>query len=148
MDSHTSDFAKIHDFPSKDQALFRLLTGQQVEEIAVYDVSDCQLYGQKCHRRLVGWQAQAAAAVGCLAVVYQSIYWFTLVYIPIWPLGTYLVLPRQSCNDPDGDALQYRAIRLPMDWVQVTLHYTVTLMLLSIIAVVVTAILSCSKISD
>jgi hypothetical protein len=32
---------------------------------------------------------------------------------------------RQTCDDPDGDAGQYRAVRLPMDWSQVAFHYAV-----------------------
>jgi hypothetical protein len=118
-------------------AIRRLIAGEDIEEIVVYDVSDCQLYGRRHRQRLVGELARDAA--GCRPVVYQSIYWLTLAYIPVQPLGTYLVLPRQTCDDPDGDAEQYRAVRLPMDWGQVAFHYAVMLLLL----VCVFAIIAC-----
>ena len=107
----------------------QLIAGLDTEDIVVYDVSDCQLYGWKHLHRLHGEIAQAAAAAGCLPEIYQSIYWLTLVYFPVKPLGTYVVLPRQTCDDPDGDADQYRAVRIPMDWWQVALHYMIALSL-------------------
>ena len=111
----------------RDSIIRRLIVGQDVEDIVVYDVSDCQLYGSRYRQQLVGELAKAAEAVGCEPVVYQSVYWFTLVYFPLKPLGTFLVLPRQTCDDPDGDADQYRAIRLPMDWGQATFHIVAAL---------------------
>jgi hypothetical protein len=98
-----------------------------VEDIVVYDVSDCQLYGRRHRQRLVGEFAQAAETAGCRAEVYQSVYWFTLAYFPVKPIATYLVMPRQTCDDPDEDADQYRGIKIPMDWGQVRLHYAVAL---------------------
>lgn len=114
----------------RDTTIQQLIAGREVVDIVVYDVSDCQLYGRRRCQRLSDELAQAAEAVGCLPLVYQSVYWFTLAYIPVRPLGTYLVLPRKTCDDPDGDAEKYRAVRLPMDWGQVAFHYAVVLVLL------------------
>src|SRR5437870_5261889 len=80
-----------------DAVVRRLIAGQDTEDIVVYDVSDCQLYGRRRYRRLTGESAQSAAAAGCRAEVYQSVYWLTLVYFPVKPLGVYLVLPRVTC---------------------------------------------------
>ena len=121
----------------RDAAIRQLIAGRAVEDIVVYDVSDCQLYGRRRRQWLAGELAQAAEAAGCRPVVYQSVYWFTLAYIPVRPLGTFLVMPRQTCDDPDGDAEQYRAVRLPMDWGQVAFHYAVVLMLLACVLAVV-----------
>lgn len=121
----------------REATIRRLIAGREVEDIVVYDVSDCQLYGRRHRLRLAGELAIAAEEAGCRAVVYQSVYWLTLVYIPIRPLGTFLVLPRQTCDDPDGDAEQYRAVRLPMDWGQVAFHYALVLSLLGCVLAVV-----------
>src|SRR4051794_30868193 len=122
----------------RDASIRRLIAGRDVEDIVVYDVSDCQLYGRKHLHRLTGEQARDAEAAGYRPVVYQSVYWFTLAYIPVKPLGTYLVLPGQTCDDPDGDAAQYRAVRLPMDWGQAAFHYavavTLTVLVIALVA--------------
>ncbi|MBX3449944.1 MAG: hypothetical protein KF777_10315 [Planctomycetaceae bacterium] len=119
------------------EALIRqLIAGSDVEEIVVYDVSDCQLYGRRYRQKLRGDLARAAEDAECEPVVYQSVYWFTLAYFPFKPLGTYLVLPRKACDDPGGDADQYRAVRLATDWCQVAVHYLIAVLLL------VTAVLS------
>jgi len=47
------------------------------------------------------------------------------MHFPVKPLGTHLVLPRRECDDPDGDADQYRAVELPMDWGQVRRQFAV-----------------------
>lgn len=111
--------------PNADNLVRQLIAGVDTEDIVVYDVSDCQLYGKKHYRRLTGELEHAAEAAGCRPEVYQSVYWWTLVYFPVKPLGTYLVLPRRECDDPDGDADQYRAVKLPMDGRQVSREYAV-----------------------
>jgi hypothetical protein len=116
----------------------RLTTGTDTEDIAVYDVSDRQLYGCRNYRQLTGEFAQLAALAGCRPEVYQCVYWLTLAFFPIRPLGTFLVLPRQECDDSDGDAQQYRAVRMPMDWGQVSRHYLVAFtILLGVVGAVV-----------
>ena len=137
MDQPTVGTAASESGADRDATIRRLIAGRDTEDIVVYDVSDCQLYGRRCRQRLAGELAQAAEAAGCEPVVYQSVYWFTLAYIPFKPLGTYLVLPRQTCDDPDGDAEQYRAVRLPMDWGQVAFHYAVVPVLLACVLAVV-----------
>ena len=122
----------------RDANIGRLIAGRDVEDIVVYDVSDCQLYGRRHRQRLVGELAGAAKAAGCQAEVYQSVYWFCLAYFPVKPLGTYLVMERQTCDDPDGDAEQYRAVRVPMDRRQIAVHYAVaTILVLGAVGVVV-----------
>jgi hypothetical protein len=108
-----------------DAFIRRLIAGSDVADIAVYDVSDRRLYGRKHYRRLTGELAQLAQTAGCLPQIYQSVFWFTLVYLPLIPLGVYLVLPRVTCDDPDGDALQYRALKVPTDRWQIALHYVI-----------------------
>jgi hypothetical protein len=117
-----------------DAVVQRLISGLETEEIVVYDVSDCQLYGEKHYRKLTGQWAQAAEQAGCEAEVYQSIYWWTLAYIPIWPKGTFQVIRLRVCDDPDGDADKYRAIRVPMDRWQAATHRLIgfTLVLVTI----------------
>ena len=112
-----------------DALVDQLIVGAETEEIVVYDVSDCQLYGRKLRRQLSGSLARRAEVAGCLPEVYQSVYWLTFVGLPVKPLGTFLVLPRQICDDPDGDADQYRALRIPMDWRQIACHYAVAVSL-------------------
>jgi hypothetical protein len=114
-----------------DGMIRRLIAGQDIDDLIVYDVSDCQLYGQKRFRRLTGEFAAAAEANACMPEVYQSVYWFTLAYMPLKPLGVFLALPRQSCDDPDGDALQYRVLRLPTDRLQIALPYAVGVLILA-----------------
>lgn len=120
-----------------DASVRRLIAGREVEKIVIYDVSDCQLYGSRHRQRLTGELAHSAEEAGCEPVVYQSIYWFTLVGIPVWPMATFLVLPRQTCDDPDGDAEQYRAVRVPMDWGQVAFHLVVVPALVACVFAVV-----------
>jgi len=115
----------------RDVLIRRLIAGSDVEEIVVYDVSDCQLYGRRYRLKLTGDLALSAEDAECEPVVYQSVYWFTLAYFPFKPLGTYLVLPRKTCDDPDGDADQYRAVRLATDWRQIAVHYIIAVLLMS-----------------
>ena len=42
---------------------------------------------------------------------------------PVWPLGTYFIIPCAECDDPDGDADQYRGIRAKWDTTQIIVHY-------------------------
>jgi hypothetical protein len=112
--------------PIPDDHVARLIAGKDVENIAVFDVSDHALYGRKYCRRLSGSLADQAKLAGCKPVVYQAILWWCLVYLPVLPRGTFFVLPCIKCDDPDGDALQYRAIPARWDWSQVGLHYLLT----------------------
>lgn len=101
----------------------RLVTGSGTDVLVFYDVSDHQLYGQKNRRLLSGDAARRAAEAGFEGKVYQAVLWWCLVIIPGFPLGVYAVIPKTICDDPDGDADQYRAIRLQWDYSQVALHY-------------------------
>jgi hypothetical protein len=96
-----------------------------VVTLAFYDASDEQLYGRKHRRRLSGSVAAEAEAAGCVPVVFQSVLWWCLVYLPIVPRGVFYVMPCVECDDPDGDADQYRAVPGQWDWQQVLVHYLV-----------------------
>src|SRR5690606_38968616 len=96
----------------------RLVRGENVEEFRVYDVSDRILYGSKDRRELPDPLATLARSSGLEPVVYQSIYWFCIVFIPFYPLGTYSVIPYADFDEED-DAERYRGIRIEWDWKQV-----------------------------
>ena len=115
--------------PVTDALIQQLIAGSGIEDLVFYDVSDCQLYGRKHLRPLTGEFARSAVDAGCEPVVFQSVLWLTLVFIPVWPLGVYVVLPRRECDDPDGDAEQYRGLRVPWDENQIAYHYLITFVL-------------------
>ena len=110
-----------------DAVVKRLIDGADTETLAFYDVSDCQLYGRKHRRRLTGSLAEAASKAGCKPLVYQSVLWWCFVFIPVFPQAVFVVIPCLECDDPDGDADQYRGIRVSWDSRQVCTHYLVTL---------------------
>ena len=110
------------DPPITDAIVRRLIDGTDTEKLVFYDVSDCQFYGRKHRRKLTGTLAAEAESAGCVPTVYQSVLWFCLVFVPVWPLGTYFIIPCDECDDPDGDADQYRGIRAKRDMSQVVIH--------------------------
>lgn len=114
-----------------DADVTRLISGKEIETLAFYDVSDQQIYGRKHLRRLTGDFAERATLAGCEPVVYQTVLWWCLVYIPVRPLAVYLVMPCLECDDPDGDADQYRALRVEWDSRQIAVHYLITFGLLA-----------------
>lgn len=109
----------------------RLVAGRDVVDIVVCDVSDRQLYGCRNRQRLSGELAQAAEAADCEADVYQSVYWFTVAYMPVVPLGTYLVMPRHMRDDHTDDACRFRAVRVPSDRGQIAMHYIIATLILA-----------------
>ena len=118
-----SEFANIVD---------RLITASNVEDLVFYDVSDCNLYGRKNAQRLTGTLAERATAAGCDTLVYQSVLWWCCVFIPVFPLGVYTVVQKLECDDPDGDADQYRAIRAAWDWQQVATRFLMVVCMLGV----------------
>ena len=115
----------------------RLIAGSETEDLVFYDLSDHQLYGRKNRIRLTGEAAKLAEDAGCDPIVYQSVLWWCLVFIPLVPLGVFAVIPKLECDDPDGDADQYRGIRMAWDWNQIGIQYGVvfgTALLLAAIA--------------
>lgn len=106
-----------------DALIQRLVVGDRTVKLAIYDVSDCRLYGRKHRHTLHGRSKRDAESTGCVPIVYQAVLWFCLVYIPVWPMGTYVVIPEYDCDGPDGDADQYRGIRVTTDIQQVLVHY-------------------------
>ena len=116
--------------PISDDIVARLIDRTDTETLAFYDVSDCQIYGRKHRRKLTGTLADAADNAGCERSVYQTVLWWCFVYMPVFPLGVYFVIPSIKCDDPDGDAEQYRGVRAPWDSWQIAFHYAVMLSLL------------------
>lgn len=115
----------------------RLIAGIETEDLVFNDVSDHQLYGRKNRIRLTGEAAKLAEDAGCDSIVYQSVLWWCLVFIPLVPLGVFAVIPKLKCDDPDGDVDQYRGIRMAWDWNQIGIQYGVvfgTALLLAAIA--------------
>jgi hypothetical protein len=120
--------------PTSDEIVARLIDGTNTETLAFYDVSDCQIYGRKHRRQLSGSLASAAESAGCFPTVYQTVHWWCLVFMPVWPLAVYFVIPCKECDDPDGDADQYRAIPADWDSRQVAAQYCILLLLLLAVA--------------
>jgi hypothetical protein len=118
----------------------RLISARDIETLVVYDASDCQLYGRKHRQLLKGDLAQLAEDAGCCPEVYQSVYWWTLVYLPVKPLGVYMVMPCKTCDDPDGDADQYRGIRVPNDWMQISFHLLIGVLNIVCVALIIWAV--------
>ncbi len=131
-----TDSAALLQPPITDDVVARLIDGTDTETLAFYDVSDCQIYGRKYCRKLTGPLGDAADAAGCERTVYQTVLWCCLVFMPVFPLGVYFVIPCLECDDPDGDAEQYRGLRARWDYWQVAIHYTVMLSLLVAMGVV------------
>jgi hypothetical protein len=115
-----------------DNIVDRLITASNVEDLVFYDVSDCNLYGRKRAQRLTGTLAERATAAGCDTLVYQSVLWWCFVFIPVFPRGVYTVIQKLECDDPDGDADQYRAIRVTWDWQQVGTQFLIVASVLAL----------------
>ena len=114
----------------------RLIKGNGTEVLVFYDVSDYQLYGRKKRTRLTGDMAKLATDAGCDTIVFQSVLWWCFVFIPVVPLGVFAVIPKLECDDPDGDADQYRGIRLDWDWKQIGLQYGLVVGAASLLVVI------------
>jgi hypothetical protein len=54
----------------------------------------------------------------------------------------FAVIPKLECDDPDGDADQYRGIRMAWDWTQIGLQYGIVTGAASLLAVVAYCLLS------
>lgn len=118
--------------PQFDDIVDRLITASNVEDLVFYDVSDCNLYGRKNSQRLSGNVADRATAAGCDTLVYQSVLWWCIVFVPVFPLGVYTVIQKLECDDPDGDADQYRAIRVAWDRQQVGTQFLIVASILGL----------------
>ena len=119
-----------------------LIDGNGTEDLVFYDVSDQQMYGRKNRIRLTGEMTELATEAGCDTIVYQSVLWWCFVFIPVVPLGVFAVIPKLECDDPDGDADQYRGIRMAWDWTQIGLQYGIVTGAASLLAVVAYCLLS------
>ena len=136
FDSPTTKSSACARSPIGDDVVARLIDGRDTETLAFYDVSDCQIYGRKHRQKLSGVLADAAKSAGCEPIVYQTVLWWCLVYMPVVPLGTYFVIPCVECDDPDGDAEQYRGVRAELDSSQIAVQYSVVVALLTVVGLV------------
>ena len=98
-----------------DATVRQLINGDNVEILAFYDVSDRQVYGRKHRRNLEGLLAAGAQSVGYAPRVYQTVLWFCIAYLPIWPMATYFVMPFSEYDDSHDEAVRYRAVLAPSD---------------------------------
>ncbi len=104
----------------------RLIAGDTVEEFRLNEATDIQLYGEKHREVLAQPFNNQAVELGFEPVVYQAILWFCLVYFPLIPRGTYLILPYADEDSPGGDDCErYRGIKVATDWHQVCCHYLI-----------------------
>lgn len=116
-------------------AIDRLVRGHGVRVFHIYDVSDCQLYGCKHKRALPFSLARLVVTDGYAPVLYQSVYWFCLVYVPILPFGTYLILTQRDELQAKSDAEVYRGVRIPTDWNQVASHWAISCAVIGVAAI-------------
>src|SRR5512139_1119967 len=81
-----------------------------------------RLYGSRNPESLPAYEAMEAESQGWCPYTYQAVRWFTLLYVPVVPLGTYRVM---RCKQPFWTLRQarYRGRRMPSDWSQVIQHY-------------------------
>ena len=81
-----------------------------------------RFYGWARRRSLDGRRAWEAEASGYLPFTYQSAKWFVFLYMPVLPLGTYIVMRKNtgllSLGDPRHVIRQTRT-----DWIQILVHY-------------------------
>ncbi len=99
----------------------KLVEGDSTEEFVVYVVSDKHIYGCKHKSRLRFSLAKIAVKNGFVPGTYQAIHWLCFAYIPVVPLGTYVVIDRIANDDSDVDI--YRGYRIEMDWRQAIFHW-------------------------
>lgn len=105
-----------------------LIAGDNTETIVLYYVSGMQIYGIKSPRRFGGELAESAIAADCEPFVFQTVLWWCFVFVPVFPKGTYVVLPCVESDDRDADL--YRAIRIATDYAQIAFHYTIVFVLM------------------
>ena len=109
-----------------DDHVLRLIRGTDVEEIAISDVSDFQLYGHKHFRELSDPIAREAASAGLDLEVYQSVLWWCLVFMPVSPRGVFFVMHYAFDENSDGDDERYCVLqRQRIGTLTVGCHYLI-----------------------
>lgn len=120
---------------SDDDLVNQLLDEAESRHFISSDVDDYNFYGSKFKRRMTGPAAERLIQNGLLPEVYQAVYWWCLVFIPILPKGTYAVVDFKEmlpdCNDHS------RAFEVQMDWSQVVSHALIAATILSSVGLVV-----------
>lgn len=108
----------------------RLISGEDIETLVIPKRSNMEIYGNKHRRILTGDVALSAEASGCIPEVYQAIYWVCFASIPIWPVGTFAIMPCKTDGMLESGSSVYRAIRLRTDIFQLILHLTFVILML------------------
>src|SRR5688572_16868576 len=83
-----------------DRLLERLVRGENVDELSISDVSDFHLMGRKHWRRLPERLQAEARQAGLESYAYQSVWWFCVLCWPVFPCGTYLIIPYVNGVNP------------------------------------------------
>ena len=113
------------DSPISPELLRQLLAGEGTRDLVMGDHSDIQLYGAKHRTRLTGSMAAQAEQAGLEPQVYQAVVWWCLVFVPIWPQTTCLVLeqkePENIADVPEVD--RFRILPIARDHGQIRRHY-------------------------
>lgn len=83
-------------------------------------------YGHKNKQQLSASERIDLEQAGYRPEAYQAVKWFTILWLPIIPLGTYRVMEvagsRQS-KLGGGSRSRLGLVRVPWDWTQVVSHY-------------------------
>lgn len=82
------------------------------------------LYGHAKKQELFGNQREQAERGGYLPYNYQAIKWFTLLYLPIIPLGTYRVMKERK-GFWTLELAHCKVFPVAWDWTQVLRHYLI-----------------------
>jgi len=84
------------------------------------------LYGKARKQELAGEVGAAAAQTGYHPTTYQAVKWFTFIFLPVVPLGTYRVIQASDTNYSfTGETTSLHMVRVPWDWRQVAVHYAI-----------------------
>jgi hypothetical protein len=75
-------------------------------------------------KELMGVERSDAERAGFRPYSYQAIKWFTFLFLPVVPLGTYRVLKVKQ-DFWTMDAPQYSMVSVSWDWAQVARHYLI-----------------------
>ena len=85
------------------------------------------LYGKARRKELSPGRASELQRNGYVSHSYQAIKWFTVLWFPVVPLGTYEVVDSANVNIWDRIPVwSHRTMlmqRIPWDWYQVARHY-------------------------
>ncbi len=115
-----------------NEVIASLIAGGEIEIVECLDLAGPHLVGGKFRQRLNAEQAKRASEFGGDSLVFQSVLWWCLLFIPIRPLGVYVVLPYLDFDEKDFPK-RYRAVRVDWDMWQIAVHYSFFIVFLAVI---------------